>query len=232
MTRSVFHIPFCLIIFQISFAQQPTKTFQSEQFKTIAIKQYGFNKIIPKEIEPQVLTALSFYPELKDIKITFRIRKRKTPLTSRPRVFSVFRKKRNRNYIITISSESKDRFTPILFSNLPYNAQIGVLGHELAHVSHYNAQNTFQLLRLSIGMLSSKYVDKFEWNTDKGTIVHGLGYQLYDWSSYVREVLNIKEWLGASQNIEEGNSSPINERYMSPTTILEFIRASDNYPFE
>ena len=187
------------------------------------------NKTIPKDIAPQVLTALSFYPELQDVKIEFRLRKRKTPLTSRPRIFSVFRKKKNRNYVITISIETKEELTPILFSNLPYNAQIGVLGHELAHISDYTTLNTFQLLGLSFGMLSSKYVDKFEWDTDQRTIEHGLGYQLYAWSSYVRQALNIKEWLGASKQIGEGNEPAINTRYMGPSAILAFLQRSGQY---
>lgn len=178
---------------------------------------------------PQVLTALSFYPELRNVRIKFRVRKRKTPLTSRPRILSVFRKKKNRNYVITISNATTDRLTPILLSNLPYNAQIGVLGHELAHISHYNTQNTFQLIGLSLGMLRSTYVDEFEWNTDKSTIEHGLGYQLYDWSSYVRNALNIREWLGASQDVLDADLLKPKERYMNPKTILKHIQSNEQY---
>lgn len=223
------YIFICSISLQFLFGQHPVKTFRVEEFKSERFEQYASNKKFPREIEPQVLTALSYYPELKDIKIEFRIKKRNTPLTSRPRIFSVFRKKKNRKYIITISSESSDRLVPILFSNLPYNAQIGVLGHELAHIADYNTKNTFQLLGLSFGMLSAKYVDKFEWNTDKRTIEHGLGYQLYAWSSYVRKALDIKEWHGASQDVDEGNKPSINERYMGPSTILGQIKSSGKY---
>lgn len=223
------YIFICSISLQFLFGQRPVKTFRVEEFKSKQLEQYASNKKFPREIEPQVLTALSYYPELKDIKIEFRIKKRNTPLTSRPRIFSVFRKKKNRKYIITISSESSDRLVPILFSNLPYNAQIGVLGHELAHIADYNTKNTFQLLGLSFGMLSAKYVDKFEWNTDKRTIEHGLGYQLYAWSSYVRKALDIKEWHGASQDVDEGNKPSINERYMGPSTILGQIKSGGKY---
>ena len=223
------YILVCFISLLNLSAQDPVETFQLEQFKNEQFEKYEFNKTIPKEIRPQALTALSFYPELRDVKITFRIRKRKTPLTSRPRIFSIFRKKKNRNYLITISSKTKENLTPILFSNLPYNAQIGVLGHELAHIANYNTKNTFQLLGLSFGMLSPKYVDKFEWNTDKRTIEHGLGYQLHDWSSYVRKALFVKEWRGASQEVGEGNKPSVNQRYMGPTAIINFMESSNRY---
>ena len=195
-------------------AQTPIKKFEVEDYSHKLYSTYEHKKTIPDNIKNQALTALSFYPELKDRRITFRFRKRKTPLSSRPRLFSLFKKKKNRRYVITISTKTISRLEPILFLNLPYNAQIGVLGHEIGHVVEYNQKTNLQIISLGFKLLNASYVNNFEFNTDRISIEHGLGHQLYDWSSYVRHILNIEKWGGAS------NISSTNQRYMNPETIL------------
>jgi len=210
-------------------AQTPMKIFQKEKFDLDSYSSQMLNKKIPDAIKAQVLTALKFYPELKDSKVVFRLKKRKTPLTSRPRISNIFRRKKNRTYVITISTETNNELAPILFRNLPYNAQIGVIGHELGHIVEYNSKNSFQIIGLSFKILSSKFVDSFEFNTDRIAIEHGLGYQLYDWSVFVRKALNIDTWLGASKNIASGIDSNVNQRYMNPETIEKFIALNEIY---
>jgi len=209
--------------------QTPVDKFEASNFDSSNYKAFERNKKIPEELKQQALTALSFYPELVDTKIIFRIKKRKTPLTSRPRISNVFKAKKNRTYIITVSSEAKDYLSPILFSNLPYNAQVGVLGHEIGHVIEYKSKSSFQLIGLSFKLFNSAFVDSFEFNTDKRTVEHGLGYQLLDWSTYVRKALGIVEWKGASEALSEGNKPEASQRYMNPETIEKYIKTIDKY---
>lgn len=205
---------FYFISFGISVtAQTPVKQFMASEYNNDLYSIYRNDKRIPDEIKEQALIALSFYPELENRHITFRFRKRKTPLSSRPRLFSLFKRKKNRRYVITISTKTTSRLAPILFVNLPYNAQIGVLGHEIGHIVEYNQKKNIQIMGLAFKMLNSKYINGFEFNTDRIAIEHGLGYQLYDWSSYVRKALNIEEWKGAA------GTSSTNQRYMNPETI-------------
>lgn len=201
------------------YAQVPNRKFEKNAYNSIRYSKYGNNKKIPNEVKPQVLLALSFYPELSNTKIIFRYRKRKTPLSSRPQIWSTFKKRKNRTYVISISTKSTLKLTPILFSNLPYNAQIGVLGHELAHITEYNSKNSWQLLGLYLKLLKAENVDEFEFNTDLTCIEHGLGYQLHDWSQYVRQALHIPEWRGASKANYNKKSKLQNLRYMNPSTI-------------
>ena len=208
-------------------AQVPVRHFQKDTFDSLKYAVFETNKKIPKEIRSQVLIALSHYPELRETKIIFRLRKRKTPLASRPQVWSVFKKKKNRTYIITISTSSSEALTPILFSKLPYNAQIGVLGHELGHTHYYSGKNTLQLIGLPFKLLKSKNTDAFEFDTDRISIEHGLGYQLYAWSIYVRKVLNISVWRGASEDLAVDEGLAIDQRYMNPETIVRYM---DRYP--
>lgn len=210
-------------------AQNPERQFDKQLYDSTRYSRYQKRKNIPNEIKPQVLIALAYYPELHHTNIRIRNRKRKTPLASRPQMWSIFKKRNNRTYVITISSTTTSKLKPILFHRLPYNAQIGVIGHELAHISDYKQKSTLQLLELALSLLSSKNVDKFEFETDLNCINHGLGYQLYDWSQYVRHVLNIPEWRGTLQTNYRIKSSVQGQRYMNPKTIKECISKNSMY---
>jgi hypothetical protein len=177
------------------------------------------NKKMDSTFMVQIKTALLFYPELKNTKITFRIKKRRTPLTARPTIWAVFQKPQNRHYLITISSQSLDKYEPILLKNLSFNAQVGVLGHELSHISDYHQKKGLYFIKLVAMRLSKKAIDKFEYETDRRCIEHGLGYQLLAWSREVRKKLNIEQWRGVNNMGDNGR-----ERYMNPSTILSFIR--------
>ena len=166
----------------------------------------------------QIKGALLFYPELKNKKIKFRIKNVKSPLAARPTFWAIFQKPENRTYLITISNKTAALFSPILLKNLSFNAQIGVLGHELSHIAFYNQQKSGYFIRLVFMQLSIKAMDTFENDTDKRCIQHNLGYQLLSWSTEVREKLKIKTWRGVGNNAVRER-----ERYMSPSSILKAI---------
>ena len=214
----------------VGFGQQVTKTFDLHQVKANldSLKHaFGTHKSIPLEFEAPILVALSFYPELKQTTIVFRVKKTKTPLTSRPNFWGLFRNAKKRTYYVTLSEQSTPELNPILFKNLDFNAQIGVIGHELAHVSAYCTQSLGGILRLGwIHLFSKKNVDAFENSTDRRCIQHGLGYQLLDWSIAVRTRLNRKEWRGVSNLSSPQHSS---ERYLNPDTIRALIKENPLY---
>ena len=177
-----------------------------------------FNKQMDSTYKQQISGALLFYPELKDVKIKFKIKKTIVPLSARPRVWATFQKPKNRKYLIVISSASIGKLEPILLKNLSFNAQVGVLGHEISHIADFNQRKGLYFVKLLFMQFSKKAMDIFENNTDKRTIEHGLGYQLLAWSTEVRQNLKIKEWGGATKNgIQE------RERYMSPETIMGLV---------
>jgi hypothetical protein len=176
------------------------------------------NKQMDSTYKQQISGALLFYPELKNIKIKFKIKKAIVPLAARPRLWAIFQKPQNRSYLIVISAASIKQLTPILLKNLSFNAQVGVLGHEISHIAEFNQKKGGYFLKLLFWQLSKKKMDIFENNTDRRAIEHGLGYQLLSWSTEVRQNLKIKEWGGAAKNgIQE------RERYMSPKTIQKLI---------
>jgi hypothetical protein len=183
------------------------------------------NKQIDTTFKQQIIAALLFYPELKNIKIKFKIKKTISPLAARPRVWAIFQKPKNREYLVIISSATIHKLEPILLKNLSFNAQVGVLGHEISHILEYNQKKGGFFLKLLCWQLSKKKMDIFENNTDRRTIEHGLGYQLKAWSTEVRQNLKIEQWNGA--NTEGGGVE--RERYMSPQTIEKIMKSLNLY---
>src|SRR5450432_3015042 len=150
------NIYFCTLIFCSGIAffnkvrgQAPQKYFNSdsitEQYYSTLKKEFG-NKTIPAAIEKPILLALSYYPELKNTPIRFRIRKRHTPLQTRSTWTGLFERKEIRDYIITISDSTESLLTPLLLKNVPFNAQIGAAGHELAHVADFSGFSFIHIL--------------------------------------------------------------------------------------
>lgn len=171
---------------------------------------YGQNKTIPKEIELQALRALSHYPELKAIKVRFKWYKNKTAHSSRPNFGTILRRKSKRTYVISVSTEVPNFYLLGMQKNLPYNAQVGVLGHELGHTIQYLEMRFFGLLGMGIKYsLSKKAVIKTEHATDHLTIAHGLGWQLLAWAQIAHPLL---VQAGRGQN------------YLHPEEIEEVIK--------
>ena len=194
-------------------------TYSSEKINALKL-EYGTNKIIPAVYETQILIALSYFPELKNETIEFRLKKAITPLSSKPTIFGLLQSAKKRKYIITISEETNSKLEPILFKNLNFNAQIGVLGHEISHVSNYITKGFGKMMNIAfIELLSKKQVDNFERNTDITCIKHGLGYQLLDWSKSVRQNLKMDNWRGA----DNASSISKTERYLNPESIINVM---------
>jgi len=190
----------------------------SKEYYDSLTKTVGLRKKLPNDYQKQILQALTYFPELKNVSIVFRLKKSSSPLMVRPTVgSSVFRSAKNRTYIIFISSHSPS-VDSILMKNLPLDAQIGVVGHELSHVSFFINQGRFGMFKVALGNLSWKYLDKIEFETDRTTVLHGLGYQLLVWSEFVRVKLKMEKWRGADEYIQGKTNRP-KERYMNPETI-------------
>jgi hypothetical protein len=139
-----------------------------------SLKEFGNKKEIPQQFEKPILTALSYFPELKNVHIVFRIKKAYSGLTTKPDLAGVFQRKDHRTYIITISNETIDTLKPLLLQNLTFEQQVGVIGHELSHVVDFNSKNFPQTIGVGIGHISKRYLDKMEFNTDRICIQHGL----------------------------------------------------------
>jgi len=190
-------------------------------------KIFGENKTMPAEYEKQILTALSYFPELRKTRITFILQKGNSGvIETRPEWFSVFKNSKSRAYIVFIG-DSSSRYTPrFMFRNSPVNGQVGIIGHELTHILYFSKKNTFGLLNTGIAHVSRSYMDNFENKTDSVCIERGLGYQLIDWNIYLRKAFGMQD---PENGPDPFFTDTTKERYMSPARIRQVMKKSKVY---
>jgi hypothetical protein len=173
------------------------------------------NVELPHGFELAAARAVSHYPELAATHLLFRFERNTTAHSSRPRIASLFRSRAKRRYIIAISIHMPAYYTPGMLKNMPYNAQIGVLGHEIAHTVQYLSQSWPQLIRTGLRYQTSPaYVLLTEHKTDSIAIHHNLGHQLHAWASLARPLL---AQAGRAQN------------YLSPAEIQAVMQILPQY---
>ena len=148
----------------------------------------GNNKGLPPGFEIAGAIAYSAYPELKDVAIDMVLVNGGAPMESRPLISTLFLPRAYRHYVILLNNETPSYFEPILLRSLPFDAQVGILAHELGHIVYYQQHNT-----LAIGKWGLNYVrdDDFrarhERFTDLMPVYHGLGSQIYQYAYFVRK---------------------------------------------
>lgn len=187
---------------------------------------YGHNKVYPEAFEEQILTALSFYPELKDHRIDFQLRKGYAPLSSRPTYGGLFRSAKKRKYKVFISTGSGKMWDSIILKYAPFDAGVGVLGHELSHVLNFSRMSGISLTWLGVSHVSKNYMNRFEYLTDSLCIEQGMGEYLLAMSIYVRKTFGAPDPEELHVVGEKGNYK---ERYMSPSTIRLYMDDSRKY---
>ena len=188
------------------------------------MKTFGKNKILPQGYEEQVILALSHFPELKDSHIQFRLHPSHATLRTRIDAFSLLKKRDHRYYVITISSRSIEKLKPIMFSQMNFSAQVGILGHEISHVFDFSKKNFLQCVVTGARHLRPEFVDSLEFHTDLICIRHGLGKELEAWSRFVRTNIKVKNWRGSDYVNQPGQQQ---ERYMNPDTIEKVMAKSE-----
>ncbi|MEY4926506.1 MAG: hypothetical protein RI894_942 [Bacteroidota bacterium] len=165
------------------------RTFQRAIFQDSLwqyMARYGKNKRFIESLTLQTLIALSYYPELRDVSIRFKFKNIKTTMQARPTTTSILNAKKKRVYTIFIDKKIINR-RGVNIMTAPFNAQIGILGHELAHISDYESCSNVGILRFGFDYLDKRKKKNIEHYTDLITVAHGLGWQLYDWSNFVFE---------------------------------------------
>lgn len=167
----------------------------------------------PKEYELAIYSALEYYPELKDNKIKFKLKKIKTTLNARPTFASLLYKRRSKRVYVIRINDSYKRPEVITLDKVSFNAQVGVLGHEYNHFLDYSKRNIFGMIDRAFDYLTDHRKSKFEREIDRQTINRGLGWQCYDWSCYVHyESAATEEYLEFKRKI-----------YFGPDDILEIM---------
>ena len=187
------HILICIVFYaSFSVAQQKaprlfSEKIMSEQIDTLR-SQFSNNKFFYEKYELQTLIALSFYPELENTSISFRRRELKSTMAARPKGIEILKRKGKRHYIIYINDYPSAKVSP---DSISFNAQVGIIGHELAHIVEYEQISSLKIMYVGLSYFNKKFKAKFERATDQRTIEHGLLWQCYDFAIYVHTSRNI-----------------------------------------
>ncbi len=126
---------------------------------------------------------------------------------------SLFHKNR-RHYIIRINNDAGR--TGFLMQDLTTDEQIGVLGHELAHVVDFSHRNFFGMIGFGLSYLNKHKRRELERATDLRTINHGLAPELLEWSTFaLKSPLTTPTYKQMRKRF-----------YLSPGEIRKFIVSS------
>jgi len=181
-----------------------------ENHLTLLKENYGMNKTIPPALETECLTALQFYPELKNVHIIFRFGNASTTMSSRPTVSSLVRNRKERTYIVTINQNGASKLG-LKWNELSFNEIVGWFGHELGHILHYSQKTNGGIIWMGYKYSFARYKRKMERFTDQLAIDHNLGFALYDGTEYT---LNCSKAKKSYKNKSR-------RFYLKPDEILE-----------
>ncbi len=186
--RKILAFIFCLFSLKLlAVLPDPVKEFNYEKMKLlqdVLTEDFSTNKSLDTTFELPGLIALSYYPELINHHIRFQQKNIKTTMQSVPRLDFIFRSREKRVYKISIDNKVRNK-KGLLLKDVPFNAQIGVIGHELAHVVDYDSKSKMGIVFLGIGYLFPGKRRQIENRVDEITIAHGLGNQVKDFSGFV-----------------------------------------------
>lgn len=176
------------------------------------------NKDIPDSYELATLIALSKYPELAEAEIEFVTKSIKTTMAARPKMNLLFKKRNKREYRIFINND-RSRLEGVLLEDVPFDAQVGVIAHELAHILDYSQKSVFRIIGNGIGYISKDFRSDFEKKTDQLTIERGFGWQVHHFCQY----------LHSSPDVPKSYKNYKKSVYYSPEEIISILDKSDKY---
>jgi hypothetical protein len=177
---------------------------------------YQENKIIPRDILEEAKTALSFYPELEDVAITFRYKEKikKSFMQAQPNFSNLFKGKDHRSYNIYISSKFLIEDEEIKMDEVPSEVLIGWLGHELGHIMDYRDKSAMGLVIFGMRYISSSnYIRRAEKAADTYAVNHGMG-------DYI---LATKDFILNHSHLSSAYKERIARLYLSPEEIVNLV---------
>jgi hypothetical protein len=172
------------------------------------------NKTIPWEIRDAVVEALAFFPELAGVRIDFDFKEKinGAVMQAQPKISTLLvTGKEKREYRIKITRELDlgDESLPI--EEVPHDALVGWIGHELGHIMDYKDRSTANMMHFGMRyMVSNKRLTEAEIAADTFAISCGMGHQ----------ILTVKNYILNQEGFDERYRNKIRDLYMSPAQIL------------
>ena len=174
----------------------------------------------PESIANEVETALSYYPELENVSIDFKFKRKikKSTMQAQPDFWSVLGAKSKRTYKVLISESFMISGTIYYTKDIPSKVLIGWLGHELGHVMDYQFRSGFNLVGFGLGYLfSEKSMKRAERSADTFAVIHGM-------EDYI---LATKNFILNEAGFPEIYTNRIKRFYLSPEEIMILVEERD-----
>ncbi len=140
-----------------------------------------FIKNVPERFYKQFTVICRAFPELKNDNISLKFRPISMTMQARPNIWTVLGGERE--YFIFVNvARSKNG---LLLGDIPFNAQIGIIAHELCHIVDYHFKTNWEIIKTGLWYLKKRNQEDYEKAVDYLVIKKGLGHQLKDWSHFV-----------------------------------------------
>lgn len=173
------------------------RTYNLDSLKAII----GANKGLPKGFEVAAAIAYTAFPELKDVKIDMILTQGGAPMESTADIPSLLGPRKNRRYRVLLNDDPDSYFKPILLRSLPFDAQVGILAHELGHVVYYHELNTFAFGKWGLMYLTDDdFRASHERTTDLMPVYHGLGSQIWQYAYFIRKDSTCEEFYAQGRD--------------------------------
>jgi len=144
-----------------------------------AKKEIRLTSIEYKSPELLIDDILEFFPEISPDTIELRFTSIQTSMACKPVLMKLLNKKRKYEIIINNDSDGVE----IPFDEIPFQAKIGIIAHELGHILDYQNKSFFQLIQTGL-LYIFRNQERYEKSIDYLTIKKGFGWQVLAWSDY------------------------------------------------
>ena len=174
------------------------------------------NKTIPEEILTKVAKALSYFPSLENIPITFKFKKdiKKSTMQAQPEFLTVLLDKKPRHYVIYISEKFKISGAELKTRDIPYDVFVGWIGHELGHIMDYEEMSNSQLIWFGFKyILLEKHIINAERKADHFAVQQGM-------EDYI---MKTKNFILNHADITQTYKNRIKRYYLSPEEIMQLV---------
>ena len=179
----------------------------------------GVNKGLPRGFEVAAAIACSAFPELKDVRVDMILTDGGAPMESTVNIASLLGPRKNRRYRILLNDAKDSYFDPILLRSLPFDAQVGILAHELGHVVYYHKLNVLQFGKWGVEYLRDEdFRAAHERTTDLMPVYHGLGSQIWQYAWYVRYDSSCTAFYARGKDF-------MDRYYLTDRELLEAVKA-------
>ena len=181
-------------------------------------------RIQDKKLELAFYVALNRYPELHHRSIILKLKSISSTMQAQPTPNFIVKRKNKRAYRIFVNDNPE--LTGINYQDLSFNALVGWIGHEFAHLIDYSSMNNRELLGfIAAYVFDKREMRKTERQADKETIKRGLGIQLLDGVAFFEK----KTRRYPNDIVREKRRITSPKKRLSPTSNGTAIRSCCNF---